>query len=97
MVSCSGVSSHSRRTVSSPRSITAKGFIGRALSSRSLATAASFFASQQRWKPPMPLMAAIFPAMTALRTAVMAAAPFSGLSSRYSSGPQSLQQTGWAS
>ena len=80
--------------------MTAKGLKGRSLSSRSRATAASFVASQQRWNPPMPLMATMPPSrMTrlvlnsaSLRRSVSPSRSYA----RYSSGPQSLQQTGWA-
>ena len=91
---------HSRFTTPMSFSMTAKGLNGRSLSSRSRATAASFVASQHRWNPPMPLMATMPPSrMTRLvlnRAPLRRSVPPSRSYARYSSGPQSLQQTGWA-
>ena len=82
--------------------MTAKGLNGRSLRVRRRATAFSFVASQQRWKPPMPLIAAMPPSLITSLVRMIASAPRrlvspSASGSVKTSGPQSLQQTGWAS
>ena len=109
--SCPSSTVHSRFTTSMLFSMTAKGLKGRSLSSRSRATAASFVASQQRWNPPMPLIATMPPSrmtllvlnsaslresVSALRSGAQTAGSTVPSYARYSSGPQSLQQTGCA-
>ena len=59
--SCTSFTRHSCFTASTSRAITANGFAGRFFNVRSLCTASSFVASQQRWNPPIPLIATIPP------------------------------------
>ena len=95
--SCTSFTRHSCFTASKSRAITANGFAGRFFNVRSLCTASSFVASQQRWNPPIPLIATIPPSWIIFLVAMIAALPRSSLPVRYTSGPQSLQHTGCAS
>ena len=72
---CASLQRHSRRTVASSRIMTAKGLAGLRLRARSRLTAASLVASQQRWKPPIPLTATMPPSRIVRRAAVMASRP----------------------
>ena len=82
------------------KAIKAKGFAGRRLRARSLATALGLVASQARWKPPKPLTASILPS-TRSCLAFWMASSFSetispGAISNQICGPHTGQATGWA-
>ncbi len=88
------------RATARSRAITANGFVGRCLHSRSWATAAPSSARQASWNPPSPLTATITPRSNPSRASLSASAPRAitpdpGPSS-HSRGPHAGQHTGSA-
>ncbi len=97
--SLQGTDEHNSCKVSTFLNITANGFPSLTFRSRRRFTASSFCASQAIWKPPIPLMAIIFPASSSEQVSDnISGNDFTDLSPMISSysGPQTEQATGCA-